>query len=312
MLKGTIVNAIRPVARGYMQYAPWISGKSAVYDFFEKYIAWRTYHTQVRTLYADRMDLFMPDLLSMTIYLTGRWEPLITEYIRTNLKPGDTFVDVGANIGYYSLIAARIVAATGRVFAIEASPSIYGRLLRNIELNDFKNITAIHAAASEAGGELSIFSGPVSNLGHSTTVATLAEKEGLTLESKVRADTLSALIGPDNLRNARFVKIDVEGAEHSVLAPLFDSLGGFSASTEWLMELSADFCAGGQKDVDRIFSAFISQGYRAYAIPNEYGSRFIVNPPSKIDLIRLTAPPAGHLSDVLMTRRPQTDRQAQR
>jgi FkbM family methyltransferase len=258
------------------------------------------------------MDLFMPDLLSMTIYLTGRWEPLITEYIRANLKPGDTFVDVGANIGYYSLIAARIVASAGRVFAVEASPSIHGRLLRNIELNGLHNITAIHAAASEVSGELSIFSGPVSNLGHSTTVETLAEKEGLTLESKVRADTLSALVGAENLRNARFVKIDVEGAEYSVLAPLFDSLSEFSASTEWLLELSAEFCAGGQRDVDGIFSAFISQGYRAYTIPNEYGSRFLVNPPSRVDLTRLTAPPTRQLCDVLMTRRPPAEAESQR
>jgi FkbM family methyltransferase len=303
MLKKAIVNVIRPAARAYIQYAPWKSGKSFVYEFFDKHIAWRTHRARVRTLGAVRMELCLPDLISSTIYLTGRWEPLITRYIRANLRRGDTFVDVGANIGYYDLIASRIVANTGRVFAIEASPSIYLRLLRNVALNHCTNITAIHAAAADGKGEVAIYHGPSSNLGHSTTVASLAKTEGLNLESTVPADTLSALVGAENLRNARFIKVDVEGAEYSVLAPLFDSLGNFSPATEWLLELSPDFCAGGQNDVNRIFSAFKAQGYRAYTIQNKYDAHFLLNPPAIVHLEPLTAAPRGGLCDVLMTRR---------
>ena len=150
MLKRMIVGVIRPTARAYIRYAPWSGGKSAVYDFFDRHIAGRQYRARVRTLFAGPMELCIPDLISTTIYLTGRWEPLITRYIRANLKRGDTFVDVGANIGYYDLIASRIVAQTGRVFAIEASPSIYSRLVRNLALNNCTNITAIHAAAQSS------------------------------------------------------------------------------------------------------------------------------------------------------------------
>ena len=302
MLIRTIANAIRPATRLYMQYFPLSLGKSVVYDLFYRHIVWRPHRSTVRTSFSGLMELWMPDLVSTTIYLTGRWEPLITRYIQTHLKRGDTFIDVGANIGYYSLLASRIVASSGHVFAVEASPSIYSRLVRNIKLNDFTNVSAIHAAASGAKGEVSIFTGPLYNLGHSTTVDALAEKEGLKLESKVRSDTLDALVGVQNLRNARFIKIDVEGAELSVLAPLFDSLGEFSPSTEWLLELSADYSAGGQDDVDRIFSAFISHGYKAYAIQNEYDAQFILDPPSEVKLLELTGPPTGGLCDVLMTR----------
>ena len=303
MLKEAIAYVVRPAARGYIRHAPLHPGKRVVYDLFERYIAWRTYRATVRTRFADVMELWMPDLVSTTIYLTGRWEPLITRYIQANLKQGDTFIDVGANIGYYALLASRVVGTAGRVFAVEASPSIYSHLMRNIELNDRLNITAIHAAASEVKGELSIFSGPVHNLGHSTTVASLAEKEGLKLESKVRADTLDALVGTENLRAARFIKIDVEGAELSVLAPLFGSLGEFNPSTEWLLELSPDNCAGGQDDVNRIFSAFMSKGYRAYTIENKYDPQFLLDPPSEVNLAPLTDAPRGGLHDVLMTRK---------
>ena len=306
MFRELIASTLRPAARAYIQYAPWRSGKSAVYDLFKTHVDGRTRRATVRTSCAGLMELWMPDLVCTTIYLTGLWEPLITRYIQANLARGDIFIDVGANIGYYGLLASRIVASTGRVFAIEASPTIYSRLVRNIELNDGGNITAIHAAASEAKGEVSIFYGPLQNLGHSTTVASLAEKEGLTLESKVPSGTLTELVGAENLRNARFIKVDVEGAEYPVLSPLFDSLNEFSASTEWLLELSADNSAGGQRDVDQIFSAFISHGYRAYVIQNKYDPQFLLNPPFKDNLVPLANAPHGGLCDVLMTRRPRS------
>lgn len=302
MWKQTIASVIRPMARAYLRYAPWRGGKGAVYHFFNRYIGWRTHRATVRTESAGVMDLSMPDFVSKTIYLTGRWEPLITRYIQANLKSGDTFIDVGSNIGYYSLLASRIVASSGRVFAIEASPSIYERLVRNVELNGCANVTAIHAAASDVKGELSIFWGPADNLGHSTTVAALAGKEGRTVESKVPSDKLDGLVGAQNLRNARFIKVDVEGAEYSVLRPLFDSLSAFSPSTEWLLELSADFCAGGQEDVDRIFAAFVSQGYKPFTIENKYDAQSLLDPPLEVNLRPLVAAPRGGVCDVLMTR----------
>jgi hypothetical protein len=85
------------------------------------------------------------------------------------------------------------------------------------------------------------------------------------------------------------------------LAPLFDSLGQFSARTEWLIELSPDFSAGGQQDLDRVYQAFIAAGYTAYAIQNEYRAEFFLSPPDKPVLKRLDAAPK-ELCDVLMTR----------
>jgi len=303
-MKAAVTAAIRLATRVYIQNAPWTAGKSAAYKVFNDYVGWRPHRATVRTRYGDLMDLSMPDVVSTTIYVTGRWEPVITLYIRANLKSGDTFVDVGANIGYYSLVASRIVGSAGQVFAIEASKSIYARMIQNFRLNGCSNVRAIHAAASSEKGELPVFLGGRLNLGHTTTVESLAKKERLVFEDKVPADTLEQLVGTQSLRNARFIKLDVEGAECAVLAPLFDSLGQFSARTEWLIELSPDYGAGGQADVDRIYQEFIAAGYTDYAIQNEYREEFLLSPPGKPVLKRLDAPPK-ELCDVLMTRLPQ-------
>jgi FkbM family methyltransferase len=302
-IKAAIARTLRPPTRAYIRYAPWPFGRRSAYEFFSRRISGRSHSAVVRTKFGDLMDLAMPDLVSETIYLTGQWEPLITRHIRASLRPGDVFIDVGANVGYYSLLAARATGDTGRVFSIEASPSIYDRLQRNIKLNDCTNVCTINAAASDVKGELPIFSAPVYNLGHSTTVESLAKREGMNLEKIVPADTLEALVGVENLRKARVIKIDVEGAEFLVLSPLFSSLGQFSQTTEWIFELSPDFAAGGQNDVDRIFAAFLSNGYKAYGIRNEYHPGFILNPPRGCDeIVSVTKPPTGGLYDVLMTR----------
>lgn len=302
-LGAAIARTVRIPTRAYIRYAPWSFGRRRAYEFFSRRISWRSHSAVVRTKFGDIMDLAMPDLVSGTIYLTGQWEPLITRHVRTSLRPGDVFVDVGANIGYYSLLAARATGSTGRVFSIEASPSIYNRLQRNINLNGCTNVSATNAAASDVKGELPIFSAPVYNLGHSTTVQSLATREEMQLEGVVPADTLEALVGVENLRKARIIKIDVEGAELSVLSPLFSSLEQFTQTTEWILELSPGYAAGGQSDVDRIFAAFLNSGYKAYAIRNEYHPDFLLNPlQGSNEIVSLTKPPTEGLSDVLMTR----------
>ena len=74
------------------------------------------------------------DLIQRYLYWFGVWEPQLTCWIKSRLPPRRVFVDVGANIGYYSLLAASLVGDDGQVVAIEASPSIYRLLCNNLEL----------------------------------------------------------------------------------------------------------------------------------------------------------------------------------
>ena len=149
-------------------------------------------------------------------------------------------------------------------------------MLSKLALNRCVNVTPIDAAAASEEGEQSMFLAHEDNSGHSTTVRSLADREGMAFETKVRANTLENLVGSSNLRNARMIKLDVEGAECTILASPFDSLNRFSMHTEWLIELVPNFCACGQDDVDTIYGAFLRGGYTAYYIPNSYDTEFVL------------------------------------
>ena len=87
-------------------------------------------------------------------YLHGEVEPAIQEILSKRLKPGMVFYDLGANIGFFSLLAARLVGASGQVFSFEPDPEIIARLRRNIARNGFTNATVIEAGVWSASGDL--------------------------------------------------------------------------------------------------------------------------------------------------------------
>src|SRR5262245_25225023 len=129
------LGVVRRSTRAYIEYAPWSAGKVLALRVYNRYVGRRPHCTTIRTRWGDQLEVTLPDLISGVISATGQWEPAITQYVRTRLRAGDTFIDVGANIGYFTLLASRLVGPTGHVYAIEASPSIYQRLTRNVGLN---------------------------------------------------------------------------------------------------------------------------------------------------------------------------------
>jgi FkbM family methyltransferase len=298
-------NVLRIALRAYIRYAPWNACKAAAFRKFQHYVAWQRFSVVAQTRYGFRVRIQVRDLVSCVIYLTGQWEPYLSAYLKRRLRPGDVFVDVGANIGYYSLLASRLVGNSGSVYSIEASTTIYAALIENIALNCCKNIVPINAAASDAEGELIVWQADESNLGHSTTVMELAAAEGMKRESTVRADAIDSLLGPSVLKNARLVKIDVEGAERIVLAPLLSGASRIAKDTDWLIELTPDYCKNGLRDSEWIFNSFIALGYSAFVVPNRYDVAGYLARPKEMTLTRVTSVPQ-HQADILFTlERPQ-------
>ncbi len=104
-------------------------------------------------LYIDKKDT----AVSQELLLSGTWEEFETNLFKKNIKHNDIVIDIGAHIGYYTLIAARLVGKKGRVYAFEPNPDTFQILKKNVKENDYKNVVLVNKAISDKDTEAKLF-----------------------------------------------------------------------------------------------------------------------------------------------------------
>ena len=150
------------------------------------------------------------DLINMTI----REDEIIERFTP---KEGDVVIDIGAHIGRYTIIGAKRVGANGKVVAIEANPSNFEMLNRNIKLNQLTNIISLNNAVYSKETKIKLYL-PGEELGHTiynTVMSDRAKNEDKFVE--VSANTLDYFLQLKGITDVNWIKIDVEGAEFEVL-----------------------------------------------------------------------------------------------
>ena len=145
------------------------------------------------------------------MFLQGVWEPEVTEYICPRMAIGMTMIDIGADIGYYTLFFARRVGKPRRVIAFEPSPSAREMLERNIRLNNYGNVTVCDFALFSRNGWV-ILESPreLSRINPSKNSHVI---NGIEIQTRVFDECVSEF----SIHRMDLVKIDVEGAELDVL-----------------------------------------------------------------------------------------------
>jgi FkbM family methyltransferase len=191
--------------------------------------------------------------LGRVLAVSGRWEPHVTAQFCASLGPGDVCVDVGAHIGYYTLLASRRVGASGHVYAVEASPRVFRVLSWNLRRNAQTNVSAFHAAAGASSGSGVLYEAPGPNASTSSMSPRMLEApHGAPADefapTVVRIVALDDLVPVDAHHRVRVVKVDVEGYEVEVLSGMRSLLraGGdisvfVELSPEWASEDPASF-----------------------------------------------------------------------
>lgn len=161
-----------------------------------------------------RMSLDIRDGVQRQILVGGAYEPRTVEAVAATLRPGGTFVDVGAHVGQFALVAAARVGDAGRVLAIEPHPESYLALLENLALNGARNVIAVQCVADSVAGPARLAFPPPGNRG-AARLAGPGEPG-----HPVEAVPLAQLLAAHGMAGVDAVKIDVEGAELRVLAGL--------------------------------------------------------------------------------------------
>lgn len=168
-----------------------------------------TAQQEVETRYGRLVVPAEPDLISNTLRKFGEWAELELCALRYFISLGDTVLDIGACYGSHSRAFSEAVGENGRVWSFEASRANFDILCQNANLSPIDNINPVFGAVSDISGKwLSVFTSS-ENRGGSFVTA-----EGAGVEEKVESITIDSL----NIPNVRFMKIDVEGQETSVIA----------------------------------------------------------------------------------------------
>lgn len=185
-------------------------------------LAYSTY-TALYQRWAPRRDVFVeshghklfvhPEDMGMArafLLQRGQWEDAETRVLSSFLKEGMTFVDVGANLGYYTLLAARLVGSSGHVFSFEPFPANFQLLERNVNSNGYGNVTLIPKAVSDRSGKATLQIDSNSSGGHS-----LSHLRGGTRSISIETVTLDDYF-TGNATSIDVVKTDTEGADPAV------------------------------------------------------------------------------------------------
>ena len=283
-----------PLARAFIRFTPPSTAKENLWQrVVDPYLAWRDHRFTAGTV-AGRMAGTTNDILQQYLYYFGRWEPQVTAFVQRRLRPGDGFVDVGANIGYFSLLAARCVGPTGAVMSVEASPSVFEMLRANIARNRAA-VRALNLAASDQPGRLALYSGDQCNCG----TATLAGTPGARPQAVVEAAPLDALLTAEESRKARLVKVDVEGAEVAVVAGMKSLLNTGREDREFLVEIHPEMLARLNHTPEDVLRPFRAAGFHAYVLENDYDATAYLRPAAARPLARLSGEITADVNVVL-------------
>ena len=253
-------DVLLPCARAWIRYSPLSIGKAWLWQTFH----WRHHAFTGRLRFGARVCGNTRDLIQRHLYFFGIWEPDISQWISATLRPGDGFIDIGANIGYYSLLAARKVGTSGVVVAIEASPPIYSTLAWHVRFNRRSNVRTVQAAAMAQRSIVRLFAGNPDNIGKTSTIP----RNGESVD--VQGLPLSEILDENEIRRARIIKIDVEGAELHVLQGLLPLLDGMRPDLEIVMEVSPSLMPGAMDSAEQIFSIMRKHGFAARRFDNDY------------------------------------------
>ena len=198
------------------------------------------------------------------VAMFGTYEPELREIFRVVLPTGGVAFDIGANVGWHTLLMASLVGNDGRVLAAEANPSVRGRLQDHLNLNRFEQVEVIPYAIANTEGTAKFY-GPEaddadSGNGHVVTDETGTQHETIRVETR-RLDTI---VSAGQIERLDLIKIDVEGFEWPVLQGGEQTIAKFRPHI--IFEYTAEYSSRAEGDPRAMAEFFRKHHYRLFAI----------------------------------------------
>jgi len=185
-----------------------------------------------------------------------------TKFVRAMIRPGETVLDIGANMGWYSTLMCELVGPDGRVFAFEPNPSAFRLLVATAAR--FPQLRVLQVALGDQEGEAII------NIPEDGAAASLRELRDRETIAQVRCvqDTLDNIVNKENICDISFIKLDVERFEMEVLRGA-EKLLSKPYPPLWLAEINEQARFG--NDPERLIDFFARRGFTGYWIESRSG-----------------------------------------
>jgi FkbM family methyltransferase len=164
----------------------------------------KTYTVNQHPMYLDSKD-------SLNLASGQTFEPDEVALVKQQVKPGDVIIDIGANIGYYTLLFAQLAGDTGHVVAFEPDPENFALLYKNIHLNQYRNVTLVQKAVATKNSFATLYLCD-DNKGMHRLYDSVCCQSSIEVKTVCLDDYLPQLV-----KKVDFVKIDIEGAEYNAL-----------------------------------------------------------------------------------------------
>jgi FkbM family methyltransferase len=205
----------RSLFRWYLSKFPLRDGKAWFYDRFHAGLAPAERFAAVRLDKGFTMDLDLKDPEQLKVYFYGHYhERYEAQLVARLLADDEVFWDIGANVGYFTLVAATALAGNGQIIAFEPGKNAYARLTENLALNPYENIKTFPVAVSDREGEAVLHvAGDIADSSASLFPAGATEAA----QEVCRTVALDQFRAAEGLREPTLIKLDAEGAELAVL-----------------------------------------------------------------------------------------------
>jgi FkbM family methyltransferase len=206
------------------------------------------------------MCLDLEDWLGKHVFAIGEYEPSTSALACKVVRPGMTVVDVGANVGYFTLLFASLVGPHGKVYAFEPIPRVRQALRRNVEMNRAQQVVIRPEALGNDSGESVMWEGPSDHVGISSRRP--IPKNRVAREWTVSTARLDELLSSEG--RVDLIKIDVEGFEFDVLKGSREILRKQHPSL--IVEVTDQFLGERGYSARDLFSCLLELGYSASKI----------------------------------------------
>ena len=212
-----------------------------------------------------KLEVIPGDLgISSELIMFKTHEPLTTKLLSKELKKGMTCLDIGGNIGYYTLLESNIVGNDGKVIAIEPSPPNFKHLKKNLSIQDAKNVDAYNFAAGDVDGEVNFLVYRESNGSFTIPDGETTDLPGELI--KVPAKRMDTFLNELDIEHIDFVRMDVEGYEHHII----EGMKNIIKNSKPMFQIEVHVTLLGKEGTKKFLHEFKEYGYEAkYYVPRD-------------------------------------------